>query len=80
MNWAPPKFIQQAHADALERVEANHYQLPRGNVRLRKALSKYLSPSFKRDLDPNTEIQITAGANEGASSFLSPLSQGRTSA
>ncbi|GAA5907402.1 hypothetical protein JCM8208_007176 [Rhodotorula glutinis] len=69
MNWAPPKFIQQAHAEALERVEANHYQLPRGNVRLRKALSKYLSTSFKRDLDPNSEIQITAGANEGMYAF-----------
>lgn len=42
-------------------------QLPRGSAHLRQALSKYLSESFKRgrDLDPNTEIQVTAGANEG---------------
>ncbi|BGP37437.1 arylformamidase [Rhodotorula kratochvilovae] len=76
MNWSPPKFIQDAHAEALQKTEANHYQLPRGNVRLRKALSKYLSPSFKRELDPNTEIQITAGANEGmyafATAFIRP--------
>ncbi|GJN88082.1 hypothetical protein Rhopal_001038-T1 [Rhodotorula paludigena] len=76
MNWAPPKFIQDAHTDALQNVAANHYQLPRGNVRLRKALSKYLSSSFKRELDPNTEIQITAGANEGmyafATAFIRP--------
>lgn len=74
MSWAPPPFIQQAHNDALAAVAPNHYQLPRGNARLRKALSKYLSPSYKlgRELDPNTEIQVTAGANEGAffASFL----------
>jgi kynurenine aminotransferase len=68
MNWKPPQFVHDAHTEVLGRVEPNHYQLPRGNARLRKALSKYLSPSFKlgRELDPNTEVQVTAGANEGA--------------
>ncbi|GAA5973367.1 hypothetical protein JCM11641_003095 [Rhodosporidiobolus odoratus] len=71
MNWAPPPFIQEAHAAALQQVAPNHYQLARGSGRLRNALSKYLSASFKlgRDLDPNTEIQVTAGANEGMYAF-----------
>lgn len=81
MNWAPPQFVQDAHADALKQVQANHYQLPRGSARLRKAISAYLSPAFKpatggRDLDPNTEVQVTAGANEGmyafAAAFIRP--------
>ncbi|BGO88895.1 hypothetical protein NBRC10512_000527 [Rhodotorula toruloides] len=78
MNWKPPQFVLDAHTEVLQRVETNHYQLPRGNARLRKALSKYLSPSFKlgRELDPNTEVQVTAGANEGmyafAAAFLRP--------
>ncbi|BGP53478.1 arylformamidase [Rhodotorula sphaerocarpa] len=84
MNWAPPKFVQDAHSDALQQVQANHYQLPRGNVRLRKAISSYLSPAFRtaigdRDLDPNTEVQVTAGANEGmysmAAAFLRPADE-----
>ena len=81
MSWAPPQFVQDAHTEALKRVEANHYQLPRGNARLRKAISSYLSPAFRpatggRDLDPNTEVQVTAGANEGmyafAAAFIRP--------
>lgn len=51
---------------------ANHYSLPRGRAALLKAVSDYMSPSFKlgRPLDPNSEVQITAGANEGALSLL----------
>lgn len=69
MNWAPPTFLQDALKKAAEIVETNHYSIPRGRIRLRKALSEYMSPSFKlpggRALDPNSEIVITAGANEG---------------
>jgi kynurenine aminotransferase len=69
MNWGPPQFIRDAHVLALDDVAANHYSLPRGRANLRIALSKFLSPSYKlpggRALDPNTEIQVTAGANEG---------------
>ncbi|GAA5868260.1 hypothetical protein JCM8547_002297 [Rhodosporidiobolus lusitaniae] len=78
MSWAPPSFIQDAHTEALQAVGPNHYQLARGNARLRQALSKYLSPQFGlgRELDPNTEVQVTAGANEGmyafATAFICP--------
>ncbi|GAA5829172.1 hypothetical protein JCM11251_004149 [Rhodosporidiobolus azoricus] len=71
MNWSPPSFVQEAHSEALKSVAPNHYQLPRGSGRLRNALSKYLSPGFGlgRELDPQTEIQVTAGANEGMYAF-----------
>ncbi|GAA5961607.1 hypothetical protein JCM3765_002646 [Sporobolomyces pararoseus] len=77
MNWAPADFIREAHAEALETVASNHYQLPRGSGHLRQALSKYLSPSFNRgrDLDPATEIQVTAGANEGMYAFASAFTR-----
>lgn len=69
MNWPPPPFLQEAGRKALEAVESNHYSIPRGRIRLRKALSDYMSNSFKlpggRALDPNTEVLVTAGANEG---------------
>ncbi|KAL7009122.1 arylformamidase [Cystobasidiomycetes sp. EMM_F5] len=72
MDWPPPPYIQKAAADAISgSAEAN---IPRGRLRLRQALSKALSPSFNlldgRELDPNTEILVTSGANVGMYSFL----------
>lgn len=32
MNWAPADFIRQAHAEALETVASNHYQVSRFTV------------------------------------------------
>ncbi|GAA6060305.1 hypothetical protein JCM10212_002946 [Sporobolomyces blumeae] len=77
MNWAPADFIRNAQVEALEVVGNNHYQLPGGSKHLRQALSKYLSPSFNRgrELDPATEIQITAGANEGMYAFASAFTR-----
>lgn len=36
-----------------------------GNPRLKKALAEAYSPFFGKKLDPDTEITITTGANEG---------------
>jgi kynurenine aminotransferase len=36
-----------------------------GRPRLKKALADAYSPSFGRKLDPDTEVTITTGANEG---------------
>ncbi|KAF8309547.1 hypothetical protein DL93DRAFT_2085435 [Clavulina sp. PMI_390] len=65
MNWAPPEYVRKAAAAAIENVETNHYSVTKGRQRLRNALSKWFSPSFGREIDPNTEIVVTAGANEG---------------
>ncbi|KAF8305585.1 PLP-dependent transferase [Clavulina sp. PMI_390] len=78
MNWAPPQYVQKAAQMAITNVETNHYSVPRGRLRLRNALAKHYceSPSFKRQLDPNTEIIVTSGANEGIyaieTAFLQP--------
>jgi kynurenine aminotransferase len=65
MNWAPPEYVRKAATEALETIETNHYSLPKGRTRLRNALAKWFSPSFGRELNPETEIVVTAGANEG---------------
>ena len=66
MNFAPPKWVTEAAEGALNTVAANHYSHPKGRIRLREALSKYYSPQFGKQLNPDTEILITSGANEGA--------------
>ncbi|KAG2206069.1 hypothetical protein INT46_010073 [Mucor plumbeus] len=65
MNFAPPAIVQNAAKEALEVVEANQYSHPRGRPRLRNALAASYSEQFDRKLDPETEILVTAGANEG---------------
>jgi kynurenine aminotransferase len=65
MNWAPPEYVRKAAADAIQNVETNHYSVTKGRARLRNALSKWFSPRFGRHIDPDTEIVVTAGANEG---------------
>lgn len=71
MNWAPPKWIRDATAEAMdEDIMVNHYAHPRGRPRLVKAISEHYSPSFEnlakegRKLKPE-EIIVTAGANGG---------------
>lgn len=71
MNFLPPAFLRDAAADAVNSLAASHYQLPRGNMRLRTALSAHYGDSFKlgRAISPTTEILVTAGANLGTYSF-----------
>jgi aspartate/methionine/tyrosine aminotransferase len=69
MSWPPPPFLREAIKDVIEVTEVSHYANAKGRARLRQALSKAISPSYKleggRELNPETEILITAGANEG---------------
>jgi len=69
MNWAPPDYVQQAAKGAIEGIESNHYSIPKGRIRLRQAISKHYSPSFKRTINTDTEIVVTAGANQGIYAF-----------
>ncbi|EMD32220.1 hypothetical protein CERSUDRAFT_108903 [Gelatoporia subvermispora B] len=63
MNFAPP-------------VATNHYSRPKGRLRLRQAIKEFYGPQLGRDLDVESEILITSGANEGEYSvfvaFLEP--------
>ncbi|KAI7906266.1 pyridoxal phosphate-dependent transferase [Cokeromyces recurvatus] len=77
MNFGPPAIVQDAAKEALNTVEANQYSHPRGRLRLRNTLAASYSKEFNRQLDPETEILVTAGANEGMFSvFAAFLDQG----
>ena len=64
-GYNPPDFILDAAKRALDRVECNQYSPTRGRPRLRKALSDAYAESWGRKLNPDTEITVTTGANEG---------------
>ncbi|KAI0742279.1 PLP-dependent transferase [Daedaleopsis nitida] len=65
MNFPPPPWAREAAEEALRSTEGNHYAPAKGRLRLRKALKEFYEPSFGKDLDPETEIIVTSGANEG---------------
>lgn len=65
MNFPPPAWTLEAAEHALRSTEGNHYSHPKGRPRLRNALKDFYSPQFGRSLDPETEIVVTSGANEG---------------
>lgn len=65
MNFSPPSWVTDAAITALHTVEANHYSHPKGRIRLRQAIKKFYEADFKRDLDVESEILVTSGANEG---------------
>lgn len=64
-GYNPPQFIIDAAKGALDRVECNQYSPTKGRPRLKKAIAEAYSPFFGRKLDPETEVTITTGANEG---------------
>ncbi|OCH89650.1 PLP-dependent transferase [Obba rivulosa] len=76
MNFAPPVWIREAATEALKQVATNHYSHPKGRLRLRHAIKDFYGPQLGRDLDVETEILVTSGANEGEYSvfvaFLEP--------
>ncbi|PPQ83270.1 hypothetical protein CVT25_004009 [Psilocybe cyanescens] len=77
MNFAPPKWVTDAAEAALNTVAPNHYSHPRGRIRLREAIKGFYGPQFNRDLDVESEILVTSGANEGQYSvFTAFLEQG----
>jgi hypothetical protein len=67
MNFSPPRWVTEAAEEALRSVAANHYSHPKGRIRLREALKTFYDPLFNRELDVDSEILVTSGANEGTS-------------
>ncbi|EPQ59322.1 PLP-dependent transferase [Gloeophyllum trabeum ATCC 11539] len=77
MNFGPPKYVIEAAEGALRDIAPNHYSHPKGRLRLREAIAKHYGPSFGRELDVETEIQVSSGANEGQYSvFTAFLEEG----
>jgi DNA-binding transcriptional MocR family regulator len=64
-GYNPPQFIIDAAKDALDKVECNQYSPTKGRPRLKKAIADAYSPLWGRKLNPETEVTITTGANEG---------------
>ncbi|KAH6885768.1 Aspartate/tyrosine/aromatic aminotransferase [Thelonectria olida] len=76
-GYNPPKFIIDAAKEALDKVDANQYSPTKGRPRLRKALADAYSPFWGRELNPENEITITTGANEGMlCAFMAFIEQG----
>jgi kynurenine aminotransferase len=65
MNFGPPKWVTDAADVALKTAETNHYAHPKGRLRLRKAIKNFYGPQLGRNLDVETEILVSSGANEG---------------
>ena len=65
-GYNPPQFILDAAKEALNHVDCNQYSPTKGRPRLKKAIADAYSPSMGRKLDPETEVTITSGANEGS--------------
>ncbi|TIB01351.1 hypothetical protein E3P96_02399 [Wallemia ichthyophaga] len=75
MSWKPPTYIRSAITKAIDSdTSVHHYSHPKGRPRLRNALSNHFSKQFKslngRKLDVESEIIVTAGANEAIYSIL----------
>ncbi|KAI9665688.1 MAG: hypothetical protein M1821_003622 [Bathelium mastoideum] len=76
-GYNPPKFVTDAAKEALDKVECNQYSPTKGRPRLKKAIADAYSPFFGRKLNPDTEVTITTGANEGMlSAFMAFLEPG----
>ncbi|KAH6620797.1 pyridoxal phosphate-dependent transferase [Chaetomium sp. MPI-SDFR-AT-0129] len=76
-GYNPPDFILDAAKQALDRVDCNQYSPTKGRPRLKKAISDAYAPFWGRKLDPETEITITTGANEGMlSAFMAFIEPG----
>lgn len=64
-GYNPPSFVLDAAKAAVDRVECNQYSPTRGRPRLKRAIADAYSSSFSRAINPETEVTITTGANEG---------------
>lgn len=76
-GYNPPQFVINAAKQALDKVDCNQYSPTKGRPRLKKAIADAYSPFFGRTLDPEKEVTITTGANEGMlSAFMAFLEDG----
>ncbi|KAK4991292.1 arylformamidase [Elasticomyces elasticus] len=76
-GYNPPAFVLDAAKQALEKVDCNQYSPTKGRPRLKKAIAAAYSPFFGREIDPEKEVTITTGANEGMlSAFMAFLEAG----
>ncbi|KAH8907030.1 aminotransferase class I and II [Coniochaeta sp. PMI_546] len=76
-GYNPPDFILNAAKEALNHVDCNQYSPTKGRPRLKKAIADAYSPYWGRKINPDTEVTITTGANEGMlSAFMAFIEPG----
>ncbi|RYO82918.1 hypothetical protein DL764_009529 [Monosporascus ibericus] len=76
-GYNPPPFIINAAKDALNRVDCNQYSPTKGRPRLKRAIADAYTPFWSHKLDPDAEVTITTGANEGMlSAFMAFIEPG----
>ncbi|KAL9066664.1 MAG: hypothetical protein Q9161_007423 [Pseudevernia consocians] len=64
-GYNPPALLLNAAKEALNRVDCNQYSPTKGRPRLKKALATSYAPLLGKSINPETDIAITTGANEG---------------
>ncbi|ODQ79648.1 hypothetical protein BABINDRAFT_37121 [Babjeviella inositovora NRRL Y-12698] len=64
-SYSPPDFAIEGANTALASAAANQYSPTRGRSSLLQALAATYSPRYGKQLDPNRDILVTTGANEG---------------
>ncbi|KAL6717363.1 arylformamidase [Lecanora helva] len=69
-GYNPPKYVTDAAKEALDKVDCNQYAPTKGRPRLKKAIADAYSPFFGKKLNPDTEVTISTGANEGILSAI----------
>ncbi|KAH8673291.1 putative kynurenine aminotransferase [Xylariales sp. PMI_506] len=76
-GYNPPDFIIEAAQEAVTRVDANQYSPSKGRPRLKRALATTYSKAMGREINPETEVTISTGANEGIlSAFMAFIQNG----
>lgn len=74
-QYSPTRVSRESEQSAVT-VLMLRFKL-QGRPRLKKAIADAYTPLFKRTIDPETEVTITSGANEGCfSAFLGFLQAG----
>ncbi|CAD6447307.1 2c2afa94-ea07-4759-832a-760b2c64c5a1-CDS [Sclerotinia trifoliorum] len=69
-DYNPPDFIIEAAQNALKRVDCNQYAPTKGKPSLKKAIANEYTKFLERQINPETEVTITTGVNEGILSAI----------
>ncbi|KAJ1975328.1 arylformamidase [Dimargaris cristalligena] len=76
MGFPAPQFVKDAGSAAVQDETCTQYAPPRGKPELRNELAKNYSAFFGRTINPDTEIVVAAGGNEGLlcvfAAFMNP--------
>ncbi|KAH9226806.1 hypothetical protein K456DRAFT_1754636 [Colletotrichum gloeosporioides 23] len=62
--YNPPEFIMDAAKEAVTKVDSNQYWPTTGRPSLKRAIAESYSEALETKIDPDTEVNITTGANE----------------